>query len=505
MRRREDRRQTGRWAALGAGAGLVGGLAILGVDIWPLLLILALVGVLKWSGALGQLASRTRVGAPVASARGAVPAVRFEDVGGHDHAKQELVEALDFLKRPEAAERLGVRPLKGILFTGPPGTGKTLLAKAAANYSDAAFFSASGSEFVEMYAGVGAQRVRQLFQDARRAGRQADGGCAVVFIDEIEVMAGRRGQHTSHLEYDQTLNQLLVEMDGLTPHDDVRVLVMAASNRADLLDSALTRPGRLDRQVRVDLPDRTARRQILALHAANKPLAPDVDLDLLAQDTFGFSGAHLESVCNEAAILALRDGQHAVGRTHFHEAVDKVLMGERMDRVVRSAERRRVAVHEGGHAVVAELVRPGSVSQVTIAPRGRALGYVRQSPADDPLLETVSELEGQIVVCLAGSEAEALQLGERSTGAANDFEQAWAIARRMVLAGLTDLGVVEERALTKDQMFRAVQATLGRATARVRTLLEQHAGDLTRLADTLVVEETVDGPTLRSWMAAALG
>lgn len=489
------------WAALGAGAGLVGGLAWVGVNIWPLLLILALVGVLKWSGAMGQLASRTRIGAPVAPARGAVPRVRFDDVGGHEHAKQELVEALDFLKRPEAAERLGVRPLKGILFTGPPGTGKTLLAKAAANYSDAAFLSVSGSEFVEMYAGVGAQRVRQLFHEARTAARQAGRGAAVVFIDEVEVMAGRRGQHTSHLEYDQTLNQLLVELDGLTPHDDVRVLVMAASNRADLLDPALTRPGRLDRQVRVDLPDRMARRQILALHAANKPLAGDVDLDALAHDTFGFSGAHLESLCNEAAILALRDGAPALSRQHFHEAVDKVLMGERMDRVVRSAERRRVAVHEGGHALAAELVRPGSVSQVTIAPRGRALGYVRQSPDDDPLLETVSELEGQIVVCLAGSEAEVLQLGERSTGAANDFEQAWAIARRMVLAGLTELGVVDEQALTKDQMFGAVQGIVRRARARVRALLEENRRELARLADTLVAEETVDGPTLRRWLA----
>lgn len=487
---------------MGAAAGLLGVLAAEGVDIWPLLLIAALVGVLKWSGALGHLGSRTRVGSPVAPSRGAVPAVQFDDVGGHQHAKQELIEALDFLKRPEAAARLGIRPLKGILFTGPPGTGKTMLAKAAANHSDAAFFSASGSEFVEMYAGVGAQRVRQLFHDARAAARQAGRGCAVVFIDEIEVMAGRRGQHTSHLEYDQTLNQLLVEMDGLTPHDDVRVLVMAASNRADLLDPALTRPGRLDRQVRVDLPDKGARRQILSLHAANKPLAEDVDLDWLAQDTFGFSGSHLESLCNEAAILALRDADEAVSARHFHEAVDKVLMGERMDRAVRGSERRRVAVHEGGHALASELVRPGSVSQVTIAPRGRALGYVRQSPDDDPLLETVSELEGQIVVCLAGSAAEAQQLGERSTGAANDFEQAWGIGRRLVLSGLTELGVVDERSLTKGQMHQAVQAVLARGEERVRALLAQHRQDLEQLADTLLAEETVSGPTLRRWLEA---
>ena len=490
------------WAAMGAAVGLLAVLAAEGVDIWPLLLMAALVGVLKWSGALGQLGSRTRVGSSASPSRGAVPVVQFDDVGGHQHAKRELIEALDFLKRPAAAARLGIRPLRGILFTGPPGTGKTMLAKAAANYSEAAFFTASGSEFLEMYAGVGAPRVRQLFRDARGAARQAARGCAVVFIDEIEVMAGRRGQHTSHLEYDQTLNQLLVEMDGLTPHDDVRVLVMAASNRADLLDPALTRPGRLDRQVRVDLPDKGARRQILSLHTSNKPLAGDVDLDRLAQDTFGLSGSHLESLCNEAAILALREGEEAVSARHFHEAVDKVLMGERMDRAVRGAERRRVAIHEGGHALASEVLRPGSVSQVTIAPRGHALGYVRQSPEDDPLLETVSELEGQIVVCLAGSAAEAQQLGERSTGAASDFDRAWGIGRRMVLAGLTDLGVVDERSLTKAQMHQAVQRVLARGEERVRALLAQYRHDLEQLAEALLAEETVSGPTLRRWLAA---
>jgi len=489
-------------AAVGGAVGVLAVLAWQGVDIWPLLLLLGLAIALYWSGALGHRSRVSRVGTAVSAAARAVPSVRFEDVGGQDSAKQELREALDFLKHPDAARRLGIRPLKGILFTGPPGTGKTMLAKAAANYTDAVFLTASGSEFVEMYAGVGAQRVRQLFQEARTAARRDGRGRAIIFIDEIEVMAGRRGQHTSHLEYDQTLNQLLVEMDGLTPHDEVRVLVMAATNRADLLDNALTRPGRLDRVVRVDLPDRAARQRILALYAANKPLAADVDLAAVARDTFGFSGAHLESLCNEAAILALRAQAAEVSRAHFQEAVDKVLMGERLDRAVRDQELKRVAVHEGGHALVSELVRPGSVAQVTITPRGLALGYVRQTPDEDPLLETVSELEGQIVVCLAGSAAEALALGERSTGAANDFDQAWGIARRMVLAGLTELGVVNETALTKAQLYRTIRGIVEEAGRRVQEVLADHQTQLLRLADALVREETVDGDTLRAWLAA---
>jgi cell division protease FtsH len=495
-------RDGGIWWAAGVGgaAGVVGVLAVAGVDVWPLLLIAALVAALRFTGALGQVGGKSRVGTAVPSTASSVPAVQFDDVGGHDTAKQELMEALDFLRRPEAAKKLGIRALKGILFTGPPGTGKTMLAKAAANYSDAVFLAASGSEFIEMYAGVGAQRVRQLFHDARRAARRGGRGRAVVFIDEIEVMAGRRGQHTSHLEYDQTLNQLLVEMDGIDVHEDVRVLVMAATNRADLLDSALTRPGRLDRTVRVDLPDRAARRRILTIHSANKPLDESVDLDAVARDTFGFSGAHLESLCNEAAILALRAGADRIRREHFQEAVDKVLMGEKLDRAVRDEELRRVAIHEGGHALLSEVVRPGSVSQVTITPRGMALGYVRQTPDDDPLLETESELKDRIAVCLAGSAAEQLLLGERSTGAANDFEQAWAIARRMLRAGLTPLGVVDEDALSSSQVYDAVRAVIEAQSERVESLLATRRDHLERLAETLLAEETADGETLRHWL-----
>ena len=232
----------------------------------------------------------------------------FSDIGGQEVAKREFKEALEFIVKQEGAEKLGIRPLKGILLSGPPGTGKTLLAKAAARYTDAVFLAASGSEFVEMYAGVGAQRVRELFSRARQEAKVQGKKNAVIFIDEIEVLGGKRGQHSSHLEYDQTLNELLVQMDGIKAKEDVRILVVGATNRADLLDSALLRPGRFDRIVKVELPDCQGRLSILKIHCQGKPLAENVDLEKLARDTFGFSGAHLESLTNEAAIGALRAG-----------------------------------------------------------------------------------------------------------------------------------------------------------------------------------------------------
>ncbi|MCY0865446.1 MAG: AAA family ATPase, partial [Sulfobacillus sp.] len=323
----------------------------------------------------------------------------------------------------------------------------------------------------------------------------------IIFIDEIEVMAGRRGQHQSHLEYDQTLNQLLVEMDGMATHEDVRILVIAATNRADLLDPALMRPGRFDRLVRVDLPDREGREAILALHTQNKPMADDVDLAVLARETYGFSGAHLESVCNEAAILALREGNDRITMAHFKAAVDKVLLGEKLDRHLSREELRRVAVHEGGHAIIGELVNPGSVSSITISPRGMALGFVRQAPDDDRLLQTVSELQQDIKVLLAGSTAERILLGEQSTGAANDFEKAWDIARRMVLAGLSSLGVVHEEGLSPEVLYRAVQEIIDQAQADVTALVTAHQDAIWRLADELLEKETLPGEYVRQLVA----
>jgi cell division protease FtsH len=478
---------------IAAGLGVLAYLGWSGVDIWPVVILLVLLGAVVAVGWHQHWLPR-----PGRKVEGAAQGITFDDIGGQATAKNELKEALEFLLKADQTERLGIRPLKGILLTGPPGTGKTLLAKAAANYTGSAFLSASGSEFVEMYAGVGAQRVRQLFADARRLARREGRGSAIIFIDEIEVMAGKRGQHQSHLEYDQTLNQLLVEMDGMNVHDDVRVLVMAASNRADLLDQALLRPGRFDRVVRVDLPDWSGRLQILQLHTRNKPLASDVDLAAIARETFGFSGAHLESLCNEAAILAFREGRNEITMADLKSAVDKVMLGEKLDRQVHKEERERVAVHESGHAVIAEHLQPGSVASVTIIPRGMALGFVRPAPEPDRWLRTVSELRAEIAVLLAGSTAERILLGQPSTGAANDFEKAFDIARQMVLAGLSPLGVVQEEALSPETLYQAVRDIVAAERERVDRLVERYRAAIQALSQRLLVEETVSGEEVRS-------
>ncbi len=483
------------------GAGVVIALLIFlglqGINVWPLVLLALLVAVVIATG----IGSRIQLGTKHRLDLRRVPVVSFQDIGGQTRAKNELIEALEFVLRPEDAERLGIRPLKGILLTGPPGTGKTLLAKAAANHTESAFVSSSGSEFVEMYAGVGAQRVRQLFQDARQMARKNNRTSAIIFIDEIEVMAGKRGQHHSHLEYDQTLNQLLVEMDGMNVDDSVRVLVMAATNRADLLDPALLRPGRIDRTVRVDLPDRPGREAILMLHARNKPLDHSVDFGQLAAETFGFSGAHLESVCNEAAILALREGAASVSPQHFKTAVDKVMLGERLDHHLIKDELYRVAIHEGGHAIVGEILTPGSVASITIAPRGMALGFVRKAPADDRILQTVSELKSDIAVCLAGSSAERLLLGEQSTGAANDFEKAWDIAKTMVATGLSSLGVVQTEALSGEILYQTIHEIIRDSQEIVDELIGTHETRVRHLAELLLEHETLSGERVREVVA----
>lgn len=492
-----------REIGLGLAIALVAFLTLQGVNVLPLLLVGALVVFLARTGALPGLDRRflTFVG----GAQGGIPTVTFDDVGGQAAAKKELLEALDFLTHHDRVRELGIRPLKGILLTGPPGTGKTLLAKAAANYTNSVFLAASGSEFIEVYAGVGAQRVRELFRRARELARRQDKESAVVFIDEIEVLGGQRGKHVSHLEYDQTLNQLLVEMDGLSVDDEVRILVIGATNRADLLDEALVRPGRFDRVVRVDLPDREGRRQILALHTRNKPLAADVDLDAVARETYGFSGAHLESLANEAAILAMREGSTEIGQRHFVEAIDKVIMGEKLDRRPSREERYRVAVHEAGHALVGELLRPGSVANITVASRGQALGFVRQAPLDDMYLYTKDYLEDEICRSLAGAVAEQLVVGSPSTGAAADHQQAVDLARRMILSGMSRLGVVSEDTLPNGVLNRVQGEMLAAQEARARRLLEEHLGVLKRLAQRLYEEESLSGETLRELLRRSVG
>ena len=481
------------WLA-GAAAGALVFLVLQGVNLVSGVFLAVLAYLLFTSkGRLGDF-GRKRVGATL----GQRPDVTFSDVGGQAVAKRELMEALEFLRSFEQARRLGIRPLKGILLSGPPGTGKTLLAKAAANYTGSIFISASGSEFIEVYAGLGAQRVRELFERARRLARDQKKSGAIVFVDEIEVLAGRRGSQVGHLEYDQTLNQLLVEMDGLRSDDDVPILVIGATNRPDLLDPAIQRPGRFDRTVRVDLPDKDGRLEILKLHLRNKPLAPGLDVDELARETFGLSGAHLESLCNEAAILALRKGAESIDREDMEEALDKVIMGEKLERRPSKDEVRRVSAHEAGHAIVTETLRPGTVAQVTVSPRGNALGYVRHNPKDDVYIYPRETLEDEIAILVSGAMAEDLILGSRSSGASNDFERALDFAKRIVSYGMSPLGVVDRDTASPEALAKATRDILARCQDKVSSILRQHKAILSQIAGKLSLEESIPGADLRT-------
>lgn len=473
--------------------------AYIGINVFPILLFAAFIYLIANRMGIGNVAGGSAGILFKSDTR--AEQTSFDDIGGQAVAKQELREALDFINQEEKARRLGIRPLKGILLSGPPGTGKTLLAKAAAAYTDAAYLTAAGSEFIEMYAGVGAQRVRQLFSRAQETASKQKKTKAIIFIDEIDVLGGKRGQHSSHMEYDQTLNQLLVEMDGMTTEGDVRVLVLGATNRPDLLDSALMRPGRFDRIVRVDLPDKEARLQILRLHTRNKPLAADVSLEKLAEDTYGFSGAHLESLSNEAAILAMRENADVLVQRHFVDSIDKVMMGERLDRRPGSDEQRRIAIHEAGHALVAEHVRPGSVSNISILSRGNALGYVRQTPEGDSYLQTEEQIREQLRVLLAGAASEDLLLGSRSTGAGGDFQEAIKLVRRYILSGMSPLGVVDEEVVDRKVFYESEQALLQQISQDVEAYLAKEKSVLEKVVSLLLEEERVDGDTLRHLLA----
>jgi len=486
-------------ALIGFGIALALFLAYLKViNLVPLLLLIA-IGVLVWF--LLQ-----RRGTPTSANSKEAPVkhnVTFEDIGGQEHAKRELMEALDFLRHRDRIKPLGIRPIKGILLTGPPGTGKTMMAKAAATYTDSLFLSATGSEFVEMYVGVGAQRIRDLFRRARMQARKDNKESAIVFIDEIDVLGARRGQH-SHQEYDQTLNQLLTEMDGMSTTQSPLVLVMAATNRMDMLDSALLRPGRFDRQIKVDLPDKEGRLHILKIQTKGKPLDSDVKLDYIARETFGFSGAQLESLVNEAAIIALRQEKNTVTQEMFRDAVDKVLMGEKTGRKPTPDELLRVAVHELGHAIVSEVMKPGTVSHITIAPRGKALGFVRQIPEDDRYLYTVQQLNEQINVALAGCLAEELHFGNRSTGAQNDFVQASNLARTLVQCGLSRIGIVDEQHLPETVLDTEVRHILSVQEKVTRETLKPFKEDIARFAQHIVDEESLGGNEFREWLKGIL-
>jgi ATP-dependent metalloprotease FtsH len=481
-------------AGVGIAIGLITFLIIIGYDVFPFIIILAFGATLYFlvvqKGAI-TVKSKNKYQSKVK--------VSFQDIGGQNTAKKELIEALDFIISSSKTKLLGIRPLKGILLTGPPGTGKTLLAKATATYTDATFIATAGSEFIEMYAGVGAQRVRNLFKKARELAKRENKTKAIIFIDEVEVMGGKRGSHTSHLEYDQTLNQLLVEMDGMGSDTDVNILVVAATNRADMLDQALLRPGRFDRIVKVDLPDKEGRLQILKIHTSNKPLGDDVDLDAIALETFGFSGAHLENVTNEAAIYALRDKNEKIFAKHFSEAIEKVMMGEKLDKKPTGEELERITIHESGHAILSEIIRPDSVAHITITPRGGALGYMRQKPENDMYLYTKSYLLNQIKIAVAGSLAEEIVLGERSTGAVNDFQEAIKMARQIVFSGLSELGVVDMDK-EEDSVSNEVKKIIHSQINEVRTILIDNKLLLLALTNLLKKNEKVTGKQLQELM-----
>lgn len=481
--------------SIGLGLAAIISLLVMGYDITPVLFLAAAgIGLFFLAKARGIVSSKTFKSTEGAGRH----QISFRDIGGQDSAIQELMEALDFIKNHKSMKRLGIRPLKGILLTGPPGTGKTLMAKAAASYTEAVFVAASGSEFIEMYAGVGAQRVRRLFKNAREDAQKQKKNNAIIFIDEIEILGGKRGQTTSHLEYDQTLNQLLVEMDGLRVDDSVRVLLLAATNRADMLDPALLRPGRFDRRVKVDLPDREGRKVILNLHTRNKPLGGDVKLDVIARETFGFSGAHLESLSNEAAILAMREGSKEICQHHFNESIDKVMMGGKLDKRPSELEMRRVAIHEIGHALISEMVRNGSVSTLTITPRGDALGYMRQTPEDDTYLYTKDQLENQIAVMMAGAVAEETVLGNRSTGSAGDFDQAVQTAETMLRSGMSELGVVCLDSLPQEMKHKTITGLVKKQEERVREYITASQHVFANILEVLLEKEKVTGEQFRS-------
>ena len=395
--------------------------------------------------------------------------VTFADVAGADEEKEELQEIVEFLRDPQKYASLGARIPKGVLLVGPPGTGKTLIAKAVAGEAGVHFLSISGSDFVELYVGVGASRVRDLFDQAKKEAP------AIVFIDEIDAVGRQRGAGLGggHDEREQTLNQLLVEMDGFGSNEGV--IVLAATNRQDILDPALLRPGRFDRQIYVGLPDIKGREEILKVHSRKKPLGDDVDLNQVARATAGFTGADLENLLNEAALLAARDDRKYITREDLHSAMLKVIAGpEKRSRVVTEHARRLTAYHEAGHAVVIhELPSQDPVHQITIVPRGPAGGMTISLPNEDKAYLSRKELEERIAVCLGGRAAEELVLGDISTGASSDIQKASQIARAMVTKyGMSDrLGTIAY-GNESDEIF------IGRTMAQARTYSEEVAGQI---------------------------
>ena len=437
----------------------------------------------------------------------------FDDVAGAEEEKEELKEIVEYLRDPEKFTRLGARVPKGVLMVGPPGTGKTLLARAVAGEAGVPFFSVSGSEFVEMYVGVGAARVRDLFAQAKA------NAPAIVFIDEIDALARKRATdlYTGNEERETTLNQLLVEMDGFTTEENI--ILIGATNRADVLDPALMRPGRFDRQVHVGYPDIKAREAILKVHIKEKPLANEVDLSEVAKNTTGFTGADLENLLNEAALLAAKRNKTAIGNDELKEAAVKVMMGaEKRSRKVTDKERRLTAFHEAGHAVATYyLDTQDPVTEVSIIPRGSAGGYTMSTPQEDKMYMSRNEMLDELVTLLGGRVAEALVIGDISTGASNDLDRATSLAKGMITRygmdetiGLATYGTntgfygtgKEYSETTATAIDEAVKAQLKTAYDRCEAILTEHRDQLDRLAEYLLEHEKIDAEGFNKLMEA---
>ncbi|MDL0431460.1 ATP-dependent zinc metalloprotease FtsH [Marinobacter sp. TBZ242] len=442
------------------------------------------------------------------------PGKTFNDIAGADNAKKDLTEIVDYLKNPAFYQRLGAKLPRGLLMVGPPGTGKTLMARAVAGEAAVPFFSISGSEFIEMFVGVGASRVRNMFEEARKESP------SIIFIDELDAIGRSRGAGVGggHDEREQTLNQILSEMDGFSPHETV--VVIAATNRPDVLDPALLRPGRFDRKVTLDRPHRQAREKILEIHTKAMPLGDDVDLAAVSRRTVGFAGADLENLANEAALFAGRDDSKVVCMRHFDMARDKVLMGGKREQNLSDEEKRVIAFHESGHALTALLFpKADPLEKVTIIPRGRALGMTEQAPDEDRLNMSASYARDRIAVMLGGRASEQLIFNEVSSGAENDIEQATKLARRMIarwgmseVIGPMSVSSSQEEVFLGHEISRErdfSEATAEKVDDEVRKLitgiekevnkrLEENRDQLERLANTLFEEETLEASDIDS-------
>ncbi len=455
---------------------------------WLPLLFFGFIIYLLWRTL--QLMPRVK---PTEVQAGSSASVTWKDVAGAEEVKAELMEVVDFLRYPKRFERLGARVPKGILLYGPPGTGKTLLAKAVAHESGASFYSQSAAAFVEMFAGLGSARIRKLFETARK------NAPSIVFIDELDAVGAARTGHGFNREQDQTLNQLLVELDGFGSAD--QVVVMAASNRLQDLDPALLRPGRFDRQMLVSPPDLAGREAILDVHTRGKPLAPDIDLHLIARHTAGLTGADLANIANEAAIFAGRQERTRIMHADFEAAMERVVAGLQQRRVVSEKEKRILAYHEGGHALMSHLMGDTMpVQKATIVSRGQALGYTLNLPAEDRYLHTKEELVNMMTIYLAGRAAEQVVFGRVTNGAANDLEKATELARSMVFEfGMSDSAASrtmradnyalseETKRLRDGEQARLTDGAYGEAVR----LLTKHRGALDRIALALLDKETL--------------